>query len=327
MELTQRWSRGGCALVGMGLLSLLSPAHAGLGVREAAVSLERQLLLTADTNPAQLTFEMPLTGSAVVLEGRARLERLEDQRCRRVLELVHDEPFERRGLRITSLSRRSVQEGPCQNFANAMVSQADTTARNIAEQIGLANTTPDATPGARVQVAHTPAAAAGSSSVQAGTPVQLTVLEKALIRDAPSREGERLSRADKGTRLTAHRIVGNADWFVLDGGLRFISATVVDVSDAGSAAAPARGDLSRVRLKVMERAVVRNAPSFKGAKVASLNAGVERLAREVPDTAGWFQLTDSSNNSPLYIHESVVVAKPAGLLRDKGTEGRSKKRM
>lgn len=312
MKKMQLQQCGRRAVLALALLVLGPVAQASLGVREAAVSLERQLHLAADTKPAALAFELPLAGSSVVLQGHATLETLEARRCRRTLELVHDQPFERRGLRITSLSRRSVQEGPCQNFANAMVAQADATARNIAEQIGLAAAQPDVTPGARVQVSQ-PAV----SAPQAGAPVQLTVLEKALIRDAPNREGEKLSRADKGTRLNAQRIVGNPDWFMLDGGLRFISAQVVDVSDAASVAAPARGDLSRVRLKVMERAVLRNAPSFKGQKVASINAGVERLARKVPDTGGWFELTDGSNSAPVYIHESVVTEKSADVRKKK----------
>jgi len=140
-----------------------------------------------------------------------------------------------------------------------------------------------------------------------GAPVTLTVLTKAVIRDAPTlKNSEKLSRADVGTRLKARRIVDNPDWFVLDGGLRFISASVVDVTETGSMQAPARGDSSRIKLRVLERAVVRNKPSFRGDKVASLAAGVERLARKVPGMAGWFELEDSDNPYPLYIHESVV---------------------
>jgi len=319
MQLQQRSRR---ALLALCLMTLGPVATASLGVREAAVSLERQLTLQADAKPAELAFKLPLTGSSVVLQGHAKLEALDAQRCRRTLELVHDQPFERRGLRITSLSRRSVQEGSCQNFANAMVAQADATAKNIAEQIGLATTQPDTTPGERVLVSQ-----AGKPAVQPGAAVQLTVLEKALIRDAPNREGEKLSRADKGMRLNAQRIVGNPDWFVLDGGLRFISAQVVDVSDAATATAPARGDLSRVRVKVMERAVLRNAPSFKGQKVASINAGVERLARKVPGAAEWFEVTDGNSSAPMYIHESVVVEKPGALRLDKSADGRNKKRL
>lgn len=322
MEKMQLQQRSRQVLLALCLMTLASMATASLGVREAAVSLERQLTLQVDAKPAELAFELPLTGSTVVLQGHATLEALDAQRCRRTLELVHDQPFERRGLRITSLSRRSVQEGACQNFANAMVAQADSTAKSIAEQIGLTTTEADSTPGTRVLVSH-----AGKPAVQAGAAVQLTVLEKALIRDAPSREGEKLSRADKGMRLNAQRIVGNPDWFVLDGGLRFISAAVVDVSDAATATAPARGDLSRVHLKVMERAVLRNAPSFKGQKVASINAGVERLARKVPGATEWFELTDGSNSAPVYIHQSVVVEKPSALRLDKSADGRNKKRL
>lgn len=301
------------------LMAFLPPAQAQFGVREAAVSLERQLLISGNAQPAELSFQLPLEGSSVVLEGRATLEPLDAQRCRRTLEIVHEEPFERRGLRITSLSRRSVQEGACQNFGNSMVAQADASARSIAEQIGLGNTEPDAIPGVRVQVSHPAVAPATSRS---GEAVQLTVRERAVIRDAPSREGEKLSRAEKGTRLDAHRLAGNPEWFVLDGGMRFISATVVEVRQRPAALPVSGSEVSRVRLQVKEHAVLRNAPSFKGQKVASLDPGVERIARKVPDSkgsVGWFELTDGSSGTPLYIHESVVSLKSA--------EGRQRKRL
>lgn len=290
------------------------------GVREAAIGLERQFKIDNAAGATQ-AFRLPLSGSSVVLGGEARLESIPHNRCRRTLELVHDRPFERRGLRITNLSRRSVQEGPCQNFADAMAAQAEASAHSIAEQIGVAEAKPDLIPGERLLVAQagpgapklrestvTPPKPVATAN-RTGAAVSLTVLKKAIIRDAPTTEGEKLSRADAGTRLKAQRLVGNPEWFVLDGGLRFISASVVDVSDAATASAPARGDQSRVRVKVIERAVVRNAPSFRGQKVASLAAGVERLARKVPGMQGWLQLADSDSRYPLYIHESVVAEK------------------
>ncbi|MES2886016.1 MAG: hypothetical protein V4709_14515 [Pseudomonadota bacterium] len=312
MEQTRVSPRSLLIPTGLALMAFCGAAQALSGLREAAVGLERQLNASATASQA---FSLPLLGSSVVLAGEATLEPIEKNRCRRTLELVHDQPFERRGLRITNLSRRSVQDGPCHNFADAMAAQAEASAKSIAEQIGLAPEGINTAPGARVLVAQVgPAANArlNESAVSVGAAVALTVLEKAIIRDAPHRDGEKLSRADVGTRLKAQRIPGNADWFVLDGGLRFISSSVVDVTEtAAIAAAPARGDTSRIRLKVMERAVLRNAPSFSGRKVASLAAGVERLARKVPGMAGWFELTDSDNSYPLYIHESVVALKPS----------------
>ncbi|MES2682995.1 MAG: hypothetical protein V4650_05690 [Pseudomonadota bacterium] len=305
------------------LLALIQPVHA-VGVREAAVGLERQL--TAGTTPSVTqSFKLPLVGSPVVLSGEARLETIDSKQCRRTLELVHDQPFERKGLRITNLSRRSVQDGPCQNFADAMAAQADASARNIAEQLGLAGRGSDSMPGQRVLVAR----AGGSTAhlnetsspavvTEQGSEVALLVREKAIIRDAPSRSGEKLSRADAGTHLKAWRIAGNSEWFALDGGLRFISASVVDASETTAAkAAPAStkpGNTKKnmpVRLKIVETAVLRNKPSFAGQKVASLKAGVVRLARKVPDIKGWFELTDSESRYPLYIHESVVSEKPS----------------
>ncbi len=303
--------------LGLALLAASRPAQSAVGVREAAVGLERQLM-AGTASKATESFRLPLDGSKVVLGGEATLEALDAQVCRRTLELVHDQPFERRGLRITNLSRRSVQDGPCNNFADAMSAQAAASARSIAEQIGLDSAEADTTPGARVLVAQLggipkplETGTLKAEEGRRGVMVTLTVLEKAIIRDAPSRVGEKLSRADAGTRLKAQRIPENPDWFMLDGGLRFISASVVDVTETAAAATtPARGDTSRVRLKVLERAVLRNQPSFKGQKVASLTAGVERLARKVPGIAGWFELTDSDNSYPLYIHESVVTQKP-----------------
>jgi hypothetical protein len=283
-----------------------------VGVREAAVSLERQLS-TDSRQSATQSFRLPLDGSSYVLSGEATLEPLDARSCRRTLELVHDKPFERRGLRITSLSRRSVQDGPCHHFADAMAAQAEASARNIAEQIGVAGAQPDLIPGERMLVAQAGPATTLREAEPVGEVVTLTVLEKALIRDEPSRHGEKLSRADAGTRLAARRIPGNSDWFVLDGGLRFISASLVDVTVPVSAAAtpvigPARPGSSRVHLKVTESAVLRNAPSFKGQRVASLAAGVERIARKVQGENGWFELLDSTSRYPLYIHESVVSA-------------------
>jgi len=293
------------------LLVFSAASEASLGLRGAAVSLERQFDASKARGATQ-TFALPLEGGSVVLSGEVKLESLGAGRCRRILELVHDHPFERRGLRITNLSRRSVQDGPCHNFADAMVAQADASARNIAEQVGIATSGTDSIPGQRMQVADTDNEASRQGEpASEGSPVTLTVLEKAIIRDAPSKLGEKLSRADSGTRLKAQRIAGNPEWFALDGGMRFISATVVDVSDGATASAPARGDNSRVRLRVVERAVLRNAPSFKGQKVASLAAGVERLARKVPGMVGWFELTDSDSRYPLYIHESVVAERPS----------------
>lgn len=290
------------ALLALAMLSFA--AEAGVGVREAAVSLERQLKGHSEASPKQ-AFQLPLLGSSVILSGVATLEPINASHCRRTVELVHNQPFEHNGLRITNLSRRSVQQGPCHSFAEALAAQADVSAKSIAEQIGVAGAGTDPTPGTRLQVAVT------KPQPRAPTAVALTVLEKAIIRDAPNRQGEKLSRADAGTRLKAWRIAGNPDWFALDGGLRFISTAVVDVSDAATVSAPPRGDTSRVRLRVMERAVLRNAPSFAGKKVASLAAGVERLARKVPGMVGWFELTDSESSYPLYIHESVVDTKPS----------------
>ncbi len=291
-------------VVALGAISFA--AQAVVGVREAAVSLERQLQSGKGTSVTQAV-RLPLLGSSVVLGGAVTLEAIDASHCRRTLELVYDQAFERNGLRITNLSRRSVQMGPCHDFAEALTLQANASAQSIAEQIGVTNADIDPTPAVRVQLAASGAAPLREATRSAV--VALTVLERAFIRDAPNREGEKLSRADQGTQLKASRIAGNPDWFVLDGGLRFISASVVDVSDAATVAAPARGDTSRVRLKVMERAVLRNAPSFKGKKMASLAAGVERLARKVPGFTGWFELADSHSSTPLYIHESVVAEK------------------
>jgi len=317
-----------------GSVQALAPATAApAGLREAAVGLER----THAAKPGETAserFVLPLAGGAVVLAGQASLEALSAGNCRRVVELTHDQPFERRGLTITNLSRRSVQEGPCRGFAGALASQARASAESIAAQIGVDATGPAAAaplPATRqlvAQVGGVPrpeAAPAAAPAPVRGAAVTLTVLEKALIRDAPSKRGEKLSKADAGTRLAAHRIPGNDEWFVLDGGLRFISASVVDATDLASArttSEPARSikaastgaktdaktdaKTSQVRLKVTERAVLRDAPSFQGQRVASLGAGTERVARKVPGGAGWFELLDSASHYPLYIHASVV---------------------
>lgn len=287
------------------------PAAAVVGLREAAGSLERQLHAHGG-GVAKQSFQLPLIGSPLVLLGSAELERVGADQCRRTVELVHDKPFERRGVRITNLSRRSVQDGPCRDFADAMAIQANLTAQSIAEQVGVASAGADSTPGARQLVAQagsSPSTPAPAVAPKVAEPiVMLTVREKAIIRDAPDRGGEKLSRVDAGTHLSAQRVPNNPDWFVLDGGLRFISASVVEVVAPAAAALSTlvQGDSDGVRLQIMEPAVLRNAPSFKSQKVASLAAGVERLARKVPNIKGWFELIDSESRYPLYIHESVV---------------------
>ena len=273
------------------VLATATPA-AAMGLREAAAVLERQLQLGVATSATQ-SFQLPLVGSAVVLSGEARLELVDSQLCRRTLELVHNRPFEHRGLRITSINRRSVQDGPCRSFADAMAAQADISARSIAVQIGVETAGSDPIPGERMLVAQPSAALPAVTLPQpAGEPVTLIVREKAIIRDAPHRDGEKLSRADVGTRLQGWRIAGNADWFALDGGLRFISASVVDTS--------------RLRLTVIKPAVLRNAPSSKAGRMASLSVGAERFGRKVPGRTDWFELLDSGSLYPLYIHASVV---------------------
>lgn len=307
------WLRCGRSFGAFLALVAASSAFAAMGLREAAASLEQQLKVGVATSAKQ-SFRLPLVGSTLVLSGDATLEVIDAQHCRRTVELVYDQPFEHRGLRITNINRRSVQDGPCRNFADAMAAQADISAHSIAVQIGVETAGADSTPGARVPVAQgaaTGPAAKVQQSVSA-EPIMLTVHEKAIIRDAPNRGGEKLSRADVGMRLQGWRIAGNADWFALDGGLRFISASVVDASDASASTAPVQGSVRRLRLTVIKPAVLRNTPSSKGQKMAKLAVGVERLARKVPGNPGWYELMDSDSRYPLYIHESVVTEKRVG---------------
>jgi len=301
------WPRWATVVTVFLMLAAASPAQAAKSLREAAADLERQLKMAMVTTANQ-SFSLPLAGSAVALSGEAKVEVIDKQLCRRTLELVHDQPFEHRGLRITNINRRSVQDGPCRNFADAMAAQADISARSIAVQIGIeSGTDPMQAPQQAAPQVSTPSAPA--TPAVDPTAVMLTVREKAIIRDAPSRNGEKLSRADAGTRLQGWRIAGNPDWFVLDGGLRFISASVVDASDAAARPSPAAAEVTGLRLTVIKSAIVRNAPSAKGAKMASLAAGSERRARRVVGSPGWYELLDSDSRYPLFIHESVVAEK------------------
>lgn len=291
--------------------AVVSSGAAAMGLREAAGALERQLQVGVATSAMQ-SFQLPLAGSTMVLSGEAKLEVVDSQLCRRTLELVHNQPFEHRGLRITNINRRSVQDGPCRNFADAMAAQADISARSIAVQIGVETAAAD--PASATQRGATEATAKPQQPA-ASEPIMLTVREKAIIRDAPNRDGEKLSRADVGTRMQGWRIPGNVGWFALDGGLRFISSSVVDASDVSASTPPAQGDTWDLRLTVIKPAVLRNAPSSRGAKMAKLAVGTERRARKLPGKPGWYELMDSDSRYPLYIHASVVAEKSAGKRR------------
>jgi hypothetical protein len=130
-----------------------------------------------------------------------------------------------------------------------------------------------------------------------------------VIRDTPSTDGEKLSRAPAGTQLKGQRTAPGSDWYALDGGMRFINASLVNEAPLTSKPPPSphpQQEKGVITLRVTEKAVLRDKPSFKSAKVAQLAAGTQRKAKAVASAKGWYQLLDTHNHRTLYIHESVV---------------------
>lgn len=205
-----------CAL--MALLFALAPsAFAADSLLSVANGFQ------AEVTRGQLGAARPLRVALSAEEeviGSAEVQSLGDARCRSIIELVYSRPYEQRGVLITGLKRRSVQEGSCARLAAFMTQQAEREAAAIRTQVHAA-----AVPPAKPQpvLARKPDAlrlAPPPAPVTAATALatyQLTVLKRAVIRGEPSFSGERRAMLPAGQVRLGRLVPGREGWYeILD---------------------------------------------------------------------------------------------------------------
>lgn len=160
------------------------------------------------------------------LTGQAVVQGLADARCRSTVELVYAQPYEHRGVLITGLKRRSVQEGACAGLARFMTEQVQREAASIESQVKTAASLASAPAVAQPVVARrpetllsAPAAAARKPSPSAVSQAsyQLTVLQRAVVRASPSFEGVRRALLPAGQVRLGRLVPGREGWYeILD---------------------------------------------------------------------------------------------------------------
>lgn len=221
------------ALLALGLAAPSGLALANDALLTVAASLQadavRGLFGTARALRVALTSEEEVSGSAEV-------QALGDARCRSIIELVYDRPYEQRGVLITGVKRRSVQEGSCARLAALVTQQAQREAAVIEAQVRAAARPVLATP-----VVNRPAAAAVARPVVvqpavvskpapvklaaagiATTPraqpsYQLTVLKRAVLRDAPTFKAAPSAMVPAGQVRLGRLVPQHLGWYeVLD---------------------------------------------------------------------------------------------------------------
>lgn len=151
--------------------------------------------------------------------GSAEVQSLGDARCRSIIELVYSRPYEQRGVLITGLKRRSVQEGSCARLAAFMTQQAEREAAAIRTQVYAAASLPAkpqpvvARKPDALRLAPPPAPATAAAQAT----YQLTVLKRAVIRDEPSFSGERRALLPAGQVRLGRLVPGREGWYeILD---------------------------------------------------------------------------------------------------------------
>lgn len=226
------------ALLALGLAAPCGLALANDALLTVAASLQadavRGLFGSARALRVALTSEEEVSGSAEV-------QALGDARCRSVIELVYDRPYEQRGVLITGVKRRSVQEGSCARLAALVTQQAQREAAVIEAQVRAAARPALATPVAnhpalaavakpvavKPAVVNKPAvvkpepvklAAAGIASTPRAQPsYQLTVLKRAVLRDAPSFKAAPSAMVPAGQVRLGRLVPQHLGWYeVLD---------------------------------------------------------------------------------------------------------------
>lgn len=208
------------ALLALGLAAPSGLALANDALLTVAASLQadavRGLFGTARALRVALTSEEEVSGSAEV-------QALGDARCRSIIELVYDRPYEQRGVLITGVKRRSVQEGSCARLAALVTQQAQREAAVIEAQVRAAARPVLATPVVvQPAVVSKPApvklAAAGIATTPRAQPsYQLTVLKRAVLRDAPTFKAAPSAMVPAGQVRLGRLVPQHLGWYeVLD---------------------------------------------------------------------------------------------------------------
>ena len=240
------------------LLAMASSFCAQAALTDIAADIQRRALTGAVVTHS---LTVPLVKLGQMLTGAVRVEHLVGNRCRSTLMLTHEQPFERRGLLITSYARRSVQESACPELASHLLAQAEQEADIMAERIG------ESTLAARAPTALTPAVLTHAAQLVSVKPTTMVATLQTVSRHA----------VDYAAAPELASNLGN------------------------------RG-LSRYRITVIARAVLRDQPSFQGLRAEMVPVGYLGIGRSVPGHIGWFEIV--LKGKPLYIHESVVAQGP-----------------
>lgn len=228
------------ALTALALALLTLPATAADSLLNVANGLQAEAVRgqSGAARPVRVALS-----SSEELTGSAEVQALGDARCRSIIELVYDRPYEQRGVLITGLKRRSVQEGACARLAAFMTEQAQREAAAIQAQVYAASL-PAAVP-AKAQPAVVAKPAPLAPAIQRAAPptrsataaalsqasYQLTVLRRAVVRDSPSFGGGRRALLPAGQVRLGRLVPGREGWYeILDlanGQPAFIHESVV----------------------------------------------------------------------------------------------------
>ncbi|MDP3856906.1 MAG: hypothetical protein Q8Q73_03995 [Stagnimonas sp.] len=208
------------ALCGLALVLLSLPAPAAESLLNVAAGFQ------AEAVKGQVGAARPLRvalSAGEEVSGSAEVQALGDARCRSIIELVYDRPYEQRGVLITGLKRRSVQEGACARLAAFMTEQAQREAAAIQAQVQAAGT--PAAPVAKAQPVLARRAETSrpapprvvSATAQSLASYQLTVLRRAVVRDSPSFNGVRRAMLPAGQIRLGRMVPGREGWYeILD---------------------------------------------------------------------------------------------------------------
>ena len=157
------------------------------------------------------------------LTGQAEVQGLGESRCRSTVELVYAKPYEHRGVRITGLRRRSVQEGACAALARFVTEQVQREAATIETQVKTAASLAAAPAVAQPAVARRPdtllsaPARKPAPAAVSQASYQLTVLQRAVVRSSPSFSAGRRALLPAGQVRLGRLVPGREGWYeILD---------------------------------------------------------------------------------------------------------------
>lgn len=210
------------ALIPVALALTLAPAAAVDSLPKVAAGLQ------ADASGGRFGTARPLRlvlAGGSELTGQAEVQDLGEARCRSTVELVYAHPYEHRGVLITGVKRRSVQEGACATLARFMTEQVQREAASIETQVKAAADLAAAPAVAQPAVARRPetllsippAARKPAPLASAQASYQLTVLQRAVVRGSPSFQGNRRALLPAGQVRLGRLVPGREGWYeILD---------------------------------------------------------------------------------------------------------------